>query len=355
MIDAELTIRPVEEDDEAAFIAAGKSAFDPITGMGMATGDVNLAAILDGEVVGGFIAALHESSRGEMMGVVRWLFVTEGARGVGVGGQLVEAGLQAIRDAGARWIFSDILGENTSSAGLVVAAGGRQFSLAQQVRAVGVMGTFRVWSELGHWYDLGYFIHGWADEEANQPPAAYRSGELWLSSLFCVIVASLAAWRAGHAVIWVTAAALLLLITREVVIRGLARAQGLSLRHAAWDSSVPIAVALAAGLGIYFPIVGGLYPRDGEWKARKERRRRGVAALGAAAAIAGWGVVAWWAVQTQVWPGAEAVLFIAVPMLLFGAILATPPFSAFDASRLREWSLPAWVVAAGVGVVFLFL
>lgn len=349
-----LEIRELEPDEEERFVRLGKAVFGPVTGLGLSVREVNLVAVMrsgnegDEEPVGGVVATLERGKDGQVVGVVRWLFVTEEARGRGLGRNLVKECIRALREAGASWVFSDVLGENTSSSGVVTGLGGRQFSPREQLRAVGLSGMLRVWKELKHWRNQGFYIYGWGKNDEEDSVDTYRSGELPISAGIVAALATLAALRAGQNVVFVLAIALGLLLLREAVVRTVAGLQGLRLRHAAWESGLPIGVGLALVAGVYFPVVGGLYPQRPEWRSREEAGRRGKAALVFSLLLIG-------ALAAGSLLGGElgaALRFVSIPMLLFGVFFATPPFEAFDASRLREWNPGVWVavVALTLGV-----
>lgn len=339
----EIEIRALKPEEEKRYLEVGRGAFDRVTGMGMVLRDVNLVAMKDGEILGGVIASVSNVKKVETVGVVRWLFVTSNARGRGVGGALIEACVDALDEAGAKWLFSDILGENTSSAGAVVGRGGRQVTPGEQIRSIGLMGTLRVWMNLRHWSHPGYFLYGWSFEKskAEVQKEPYRSGEFMYSLVVVALLSSLAAWRGGQALLAVMVMATSALLIREIVVRFITRVQGMKIRHAAWESGVPIGVFLAGLLGLYFPVYGGLYPKDQGWRAREETRRRGLAVLPLA--------ILWlflYALSHNAGIPAEwgaAMRSVAIPMLLFGVVLGIPPFQAFDASRLREWSIALWI------------
>ncbi len=353
-----VVIDRLDDDDHAAFCEAGRQAFPLAMATLVEPKDINVVAIADGNIVAGFAAELVPLANGDTMGVIRWLFTIPEFQGQGIGARLARAGFARLRDSGIDYFVTDIDGDNTSSFRIVESMGAQRVRPWQQLRLLGPRATAVGWWKLGHFFDFGHYIYAWTRDK-ELPDNTTDSAREWSLSLVAgALIGAVAAWRAGFSVGLVAVIAVAVIIMRHAITAGVCRIQGLKTTHRAWESGYGVSLVIALTAAVIFPLPGGTYPAGDQWRARDEVRRRGIAAFcwvivlllivaGAYVALH-FDVLADWRALLQ------SVAFVGTAYLLFDAILATAPFSCFHAKRIRDWSLPAWMLTALGAVVVIF-
>jgi ribosomal protein S18 acetylase RimI-like enzyme len=363
-----ISVRRMGADDEEAVKALAGRAFSPLESLSFPRSPNALIAERGGELLGAVVLrtfGLPGSGGDEERqgGVMLWLMVDPGARTLGVGGRLVEAALRSFEERGCQEVFACVEGYNSSSANLFAARGFTILSLGEQRRRYGLPATLLLWlrtSRLGG--DVGHFL--WARPGQLKPddPAF----QWWTGVFASALVLLLAGWRGGWlggfgptTILGAVVIVVALYGLREGAMRLSARLQGLEVRHRAWESAFPLSIALALALGVFLPVLGSVYPRQGTWRYRDLLPKLGPMAFAGASAVL---VFAWatWALAQYGEPLSETAVSLraahtaGLMLAAFDILLPFSVFSSFDGRRVWDWNRPAWGALA-VGVLGLFL
>src|SRR3712207_5185221 len=145
-----ISVRRMGADDEEAVKALAGRTFSPLEGLSFPRSPDALIAERGGRLIGSVVLktfGLPGSGRDEnrLGGVMLWLMVDPGARGVGVGGHLVEAALRSFEERGCQEVFACVEGYNSSSANLFAARGFTMLSSGEQLGRYGLLGTLLLW------------------------------------------------------------------------------------------------------------------------------------------------------------------------------------------------------------------
>jgi ribosomal protein S18 acetylase RimI-like enzyme len=358
-----ISVRLLGADDEEPLRALAGRAFSQLESLSFPRSPDALIAERGGELLGSVVLktfGLPGSGRdGDRRGgVMLWLMVDPGARGLGVGGRLVEAALRSFEERGCQEVFACVEGYNSSSANLFAARGFTMLSLGEQLRRYGLLGTLLLWlrtSRLGG--DVGHFL--WARPGQLKPddPAL----QWWIGVFASTLVLLLAGWRGswlggfgpttilGALVIVVALCGL-----REGAMRLAARLQGLEVRHRAWESAFPLSIAIALALGMFLPVLGSIYPRQRTWRYRDLLPKLGPMAFAGASAVL---IFAWaaWVLAQFGGPLSEGAVWLraahtaGLMLAAFDVLLPFSLFTSFDGRRVWDWNRPAWgALAAAV-------
>jgi ribosomal protein S18 acetylase RimI-like enzyme len=301
-----------------------------------------------------------ENRRG---GVMVWLMVEPGARRLGVGGRLVEAGLRSFEERGCREVFACVEGYNSNSANLFAGRGFTILSFGEQLARYGFLGTLWLWlrtSRLGG--DVGNFLWARPGQLGLDSPAL----QWWVGALANALVLLLVGWRGNWLgdfdparLLGVVLIVVTLVGLREGAMRLVAWLRGLPVRHRAWESAFPLSLGVALALGVFFPAPGSVYPRQGVWSYRDLMPKLGpISFAGASAGL----LFAWaaWATSRFGGPSPEAAVWLraahtaGIMLAAFDVLLPFSPFASFDGRRIWDWNRPAWIVTA-VAALALFL
>jgi ribosomal protein S18 acetylase RimI-like enzyme len=363
-----ISVRRMGADDEEALKALAWRAFSPLASISFPRSPDALIAEQGGQLLGAVVLrtfVLPGNGRDEYRrgGVMLWLMVDPGARGLGVGGRLVGDALRTFEERGCQEVFACVEGYNSSSANLFAARGFTILSLREQLRRYGLLGTLLLWlrvSRLGG--DVGHFL--WARPGQLRPDAPALQ---WWTGMFAgVLVLLLAGWRGGWLegfgptmIFGVVVIVVALYGVREGAMRLAARLQGLSVRHRAWESAFPLSIAITLALGVFFPVPGSNYPRQGTWRYRDLLPKLGPMAFAGASAVL---VFAWaaWALAQVGELSSEVVVWLrtahtaGLMLAAFDVLLPFSLISSFDGRRVWDWNRPAWGTLA-VAVLGLFL
>jgi len=363
-----ISVRRMGADDEETVKALAARAFSPLESLSFPRSPVALIAERDGELLGAVVLktfGLPGSGRDadRRGGMMLWLMVDPGARRLGVGGRLVEAALQFFEVRGCREVFACVEGYNSSSANLFAARGFTILSLGEQLRRYGLLGTLLLWlrtSRLGG--DVGHFL--WA--RPGQPKPDEPALQWWTGVFASALVLLLAGWRGGWlegfgptTVLGAVVIVVALYGLRAGAMRLMACLQGLSVRHRAWESAFALSIAIALALGVFFPVPGSIYPRQGTWRYRGLLAKLGPTAFAGASAVLAFAWAAWALAQFSE-PLSEAAVWLraahtaGLMLAAFDVLLPFSLFSSFDGRRVWDWNRPAWGALA-VAVLGLFL
>jgi ribosomal protein S18 acetylase RimI-like enzyme len=357
-----ISVRRMGADDEEAVKALAGRAFSPLESLSFPRSPDALIAERGGELLGAVVlrtfglpgSSSEEDHRG---GVMLWLMVDSGARRLGVGGRLVETALRSFEERGCQEVFACVEGYNSSSANLFAARGFAILSFGEQLRRYGLLGTLLLWlrtSRLGG--DVGHFL--WARPGQLKPddPAL----QWWTGVLASALAFVVAGWRGGWlgglgptTVLGAVVIVVALYGLREGAMRLAARMQGLEVHHRAWESAFPLSIMIALALGVFFPVPGSVYPRQGTWRYRDLLPKLGSVAFAGASAVVAFAWATWALVQFGE-PLSEAVVWLraahtaGLMLAAFDILLPFSLFSSFDGRRVWDWNRAAWGMLAVV-------
>ena len=150
-----------------------------------------------------------------------------------------------------------------------------------------------------------------------------------------------------------------LLGLREEAMRLVAWLRGLPVRHRAWESAFPLSLGVALALGVFFPVPGSVYPRQGAWHDRDLLPKLGPIAFAGAAAVllftwAAWALAGFGGVSPEVTQWLITARRAGLMLAVFDVLLPFSPFGSFDGRRVWDWNRAAWGVLA-VAVLGLLL
>jgi ribosomal protein S18 acetylase RimI-like enzyme len=363
-----ISVRLLGADDEEPVRALAGRAFSQLESLSFPRSPDALIAERGGELLGSVVLktfGLPGSGRdGDCRGgVMLWLMVDPEARGLGVGGRLVEAALRSFEERGCQEVFACVEGYNSSSANLFAARGFTMLSLGEQLRRYGLLGTLLLWlrtSRLGG--DVGHFL--WARPGQLKPddPALQWWIGVFASTLVLLLAGWWGSWLGGFGPTTILGALVIVVALcglREGAMRLAARLQGLEVRHRAWESAFPLSIAIALALGMFLPVLGSIYPRQRTWRYRDLLPKLGPMAFAGASAVL---IFAWaaWALAQFGGPLSEGAVWLraahtaGLMLAAFDVLLPFSLFTSFDGRRVWDWNRPAWgALAAAVLGLFL--
>jgi N-acetylglutamate synthase-like GNAT family acetyltransferase len=357
------SVRRMDVEDEVAVKALAGRAFSPLASLSFPRSPDALIAERRGELVGAVVLRTFGLSGGRKSGVMTWLMTDPGARGLGVGGRLVEAALQSFQEQDCREVFACVEGYNSSSANLFAARGFTILSFGEQLRRYGFLGTLLLWlrtSRLGG--DVGHFL--WARRAQAKPDSPTL--QWWIGALANALVLLLAGWRGNWlgdldpaTLVGVVLIVVTVLGLREGSMRLVAWLRGLPVRHRAWESAFPLSLGVALLLGVFLPTPGSVYPRQDAWHYRDLLPKLGPIAFAGALAVL---LFAWaaWALAGSGGPSTELTQWLSnayragLMLAAFDVLVPFSPFVSFDGRRVWDWNRTAWGVLA-VAVLGLLL
>jgi ribosomal protein S18 acetylase RimI-like enzyme len=355
-----ISVRRMAADEEGAVKALAGRAFFPLASVSFPRSPDALIAERGGELLGAVVLrrfrlpgnGRDEERRG---GVMLWLMVEPGARGLGVGGRLVEAALQSFEEQGCQEVFACVEGYNSSSANLFAARGFTILSFREQLRRYGILGTLALWlrtSRLGG--DVGNFLWARPGQLESDSPAL----QWWIGALVNALVLLLVGWQ-GHWLSGFDPATLLgvvliivtLLGLREGAMRLMAWLRGLPVRHRAWESAFPLSLSIALLLGVFLPVPGSVYPRQRAWSYRDLLPKLGSIAFAGALAVlvfawAAWVLARFGGLSPEVTHWLNVAHRAGLMLAVFDVLLPFSPFVSFDGRRVWDWNRAVWGVLA---------
>src|SRR5215204_2899896 len=118
-----ISVRRMREDETGAARSLAGLAFSRPENVYFSPPPQTLVAERDGRLVGAVVPKVFALPDRRRCGGIFWLMTDPQARGLGVGGRLVEATLGYFEEHGCREAFACVEGHNTSSSNLFVARG----------------------------------------------------------------------------------------------------------------------------------------------------------------------------------------------------------------------------------------
>ena len=115
--------------------------------------------------------------------------------------------------------------------------------------------------------------------------------------------------------------------------------RGLPVRHRAWESAFPLSLGIALLLGVFLPVPGSVYPRQGAWHYRDLLPKLGPIAFAGAAAVllftwAAWALAGFGGVSPEVIQGLITARRAGLMLAAFDVLLPFSPFVSFNGQRL---------------------
>jgi ribosomal protein S18 acetylase RimI-like enzyme len=363
-----ISVRRMGADEEEAVKALAGRAFSPLASISFPRSPDALIAARGGELLGAVVLRRfglpgNERDEDRRGGVMLWLMVEPGARRLGVGGRLVEEALRSFEEHRCQEVFACVEGYNTSSANLFAVRGFTILPLGEQLRRYGFLGTLLLWlrtSRLGG--DVGHFL--WA--RPSQLGLDSSALQWWVGAVANALVLLLVGWRGNWlgdfdpvTLLGVVLIVVTLLGLREGAMRLVARLQGLPVRHRAWESAFPLSLGIALLLGVFLPVPGSVYPRQGAWHYRDLLPKLGPIAFAGTSAVllftwAAWALAGFGGVSPEVIQGLITARRAGLMLAAFDVLLPFSPFVSFNGQRLWDWNRAAWGVLA-VAVLGLLL
>jgi L-amino acid N-acyltransferase YncA len=363
----QLTVRPMLDDEAAEVRAIAERAFERFDMLLFSTRgkDVLVATGADDRILGAIV--LHASDAGALgpLGVVHFVFADPDAGVPGIGSALRDAADVRFAELGCTETSARIDVINSASQALHRAGGYRVATVAEQWRRWGWRLPLRWW-QAGTGFDPGMQLWlrpapddrptddrvGPADDHASRPGRA-----LAVTAALNLLLLAVVAWRAprggldaASTVLTLTLTVSVLLGLREAAIRLVARRDDTVLGHVPWTNGLPLATALAAAFGVWFPLTGSSTSQRPGWRHDREIAALGRAHLAGALVVAG---LAWAAALIEPgidWLAWAEVRRAAVMLALFDVALGFSPMIGTAARHVRRWSTPTWLALAAIGI-----
>ena len=357
---AEISVRRMREDEKEAVRALAGSAF-PL-GNFFSPPPHTLVAERSGRLLGAVVPELFVLPDKQRGGLIVWLMTAPKARGCGVGGRLVETALGFFEEHSCREVFACVEGFNTSSGRLFAARGFMILSPGEQFRRYGLSGTLALWFKTHRLGDVGNFL--WARPAATEPDSPVL--QWWVGAFVSALIFLLAVWRGG----WIEELMPLTLLGGAVVIVTLyglrqvamvltARLQGVLVRHRTWESGFILSAAVAAILGLFFPVPGSVYPRGSTWRYRDLLPKLGLSAFAGALVVlvftwAAWTLLRFGGPPPEIVTWLRAAYAAGLSLTVLDVLVPFFPFVSFNGRRVWDWNRPLWAALAVAALILLF-
>src|ERR671910_2197039 len=154
-----ISIRRMHDGEERAVRDLAGRAFSRLESAFFSPPLHTLVAERDGHLVGAVGPKGFALPDKRLYGAIFWLMTDRQARGLGVGGRLVEAACEYFEEHDCPEAFACVEGYNTSSSNLFAARGFTILYPGEQLRRYGLLGAFTLWIKmfcLGA--DVGHFL-----------------------------------------------------------------------------------------------------------------------------------------------------------------------------------------------------
>jgi GNAT superfamily N-acetyltransferase len=368
-MDTPLTIREMRDDEKPMVKRVMRRSFNPIGWLFFSFGEKNFVAEADDRIIGAVCLSLFRMPGGRTGGLVKWIFTDPDSRGLGAAQQLVDRAVGWFGEHEAVQ-FACVEGYNTSSSKLFVTRGFRRIPPGEQFRRWG-LGTFRIWWNTFHLFDIGHFLWmrpatdsnaaaGGAPESRERPAAAWIANVVVNTLIGYAVLLRWGGFPAlnGHALWHVPAILLGLFAIRSTAMVMTARARPLPVEYRIWETGLGVSFVVALVFGGVFPVPGSYYPRRELYRYGDEIDTLGPMSLagGLSVLVVGWGV---WTLSSLVTLGSAAAGFVSIALLfvrfllVFEFLLPVFPFASFNGRRVLDWNGCLWLVSAVAAVALI--
>ena len=357
--------RPLRPEDERALARLAARAFPQPQASFVRPGREVFVVEADGGLAAAVILRVIAIPGGTRIGYVAWAMTDPDHQGRGLASALVARGIDRLHELGCTRIVTEIEGHNTASEAVFRRLGFRRLAFSDQLAAFGLLGAGWLRLRTGYTGDPGHFLWMQGAEPAPPDETLHRVGAWGLNWAFALLALAVGGGlvlggtsrlpTAADAGLMLAAVALLL-GAREAAMRATARAHGLPVAFRAWDSGLGITAGIALLFGSLFPAPGGVYPREREPHALDAL---GAAALAGTLAVAALVAASLWVeaafAGSRAGTAAAMLLFVGKPLVLFDAVMAFPPFQAFNARRIYALNRGLWAGVAALGLALFLL
>ncbi len=357
-------LRPVRPGDAPAIARLARRAFGPTEAVFVRSRGEGFVVEAPDGLAAAVLLRVIPLSRGRKAGFVSWVMTDPDHRGRGLASALTARGVARLDEMGCERILTEIEGHNTGSQGVFRGLGFHPVGLRTQIAAFGLAGTVSVHLRTNVIFDPGHDL--WLLDAAPEPAAEgpQRLACWGLNAAFALMALGLGgglllsgapSWPSVMQAAFMILAVAVTLGLREAVMRGVARAHGMPVRFRGWVGGWGITAAIALLFGSLFPLPGSVYPAAPDWRYRAALPVLGRAALAGTAAVAALVALALWTVaalpDTLAGAFAASLLVIGTPLLVFDAVMAFPPFHAFNARRIHDLHRGLWAGMAALALL----
>jgi ribosomal protein S18 acetylase RimI-like enzyme len=346
-----LTIRPLRDDEKANFVALAKRSLPHVMEqLTFGTSPDSFVVERAGEWVGGLVLKTHTFG-GKRWGEISWVFTAPEARGIGAAQALIDHALAFFDEHKFDGVYTYVEGDNPSSFKLFTTRGFARAPFGDQWARFG-FNLLPMWFTSNFVFATAHFFY-----IRPMQPQPYR-GALHMASaiLFATVCLTFGFWLwnvpFGVGVLFALLASIVFIGGRAAAMLLAARAVGLPSRFLMTEPMTFIALFVGFSSGLV-PIPGGVYPSADDWRQRDVRDKLGIIGFAGAAFV----LVALWLLLLLNRAAALPMGFaqVAQPFILLAIFDVLLPFiKGYAASRVWNWSKPAWAVLL-IALVGLFV
>ena len=311
--------------------------------------DSTLVAVENDTILGGINLDIYEAT--VRVGYIGWLYVSEKARGRGIGETLVDEAVRFLEnDKKTNEILLCIEGDNPSS--FKNFSSRRGFEIMPLYKQIAIFRSkiFRVYRHASRFFDMGYFMWHKSCYSEKNFKSLNRSFLSQLIAFLCTVAFNTLFYL--FMAIKFHRPTPLMIFTPMAVLsaRTIAESTAMHIMHTrpmylSWDTSW-ISSALSILLPFYFPSPGGIYPRGDSWSIKNKREVLG------AAALAG---VFTEAIMLIIFRGHYDYLAFALPLFILDTSFPMYPFCGFLASRLKRTYRKRYPIIVATALIISFI
>ena len=289
-----------------------------------------LVAAEDGKILGGINLDIYNAA--VKVGYIGWLYVSEDARGRGIGEKLVDEAIVFLEDEiKADEILLCIEGDNPSSFKNFSSRPGFEIMQLRKEIKTFKRGIFKVYRHASRFFDMGYFMWHKSRGDNNAKHALDKSTGKQIISFLCTLLFNTLLYLLMILKFRSFSPHLLMIPSAVLSLRAITEAISLSFMgikplYLSWDTSW-ISSLLSVFLPFYFPSPGGIYPKGDDWSLKDKSRMLGISALFTAAAEA---------ILLLILRGRYQYISFALPLFLLDTVFPMYPFCGFLSSRIRR-------------------
>lgn len=291
-----------------------------------------LIASENGVVLGGVNLDIFDAC--VKVGYIGWLYVSDRARGIGIGKKLIDEAIVFLEDsAKVDEILLCIEGDNPSSFKQVSSRDGFEIMSLQKEICTFKWNIFKVYSHASRFFDMGYFLWHKNTKDNNAEKSLEMSYKKQIASFLCTIVFNTALYllmalkfkTIGVFSFLVPSIVLIARTTIEAVVIKAFKEKPIFL---AWDSSW-LSSLISIIMPFYFPSPGGIYIRGDEWSIKEKSKTLALSAIST--------VIVEALLLLLFRKRVEYILF-ALPLFLLDTVFPFYPFCGFLSSRIKRYT-----------------